>query len=196
MRNRTLAIVTLLVALLLVASTCGGDEESTPTDDSTTTSAASTTDGSAPSDEPITCDAPDPQLQLDEVAGYISAQLMAEYQIVRHDDAYLARYCWHDWTTDDCSVPIGKDTSVAQDFVHPCHRHDFGYRNFKRLETATGLDVWTEATKLVVDDQLLEDTREVCAPRAFYQKQVCLGWAQVFYWAVRAFGGFQDELLN
>ena len=41
----------------------------------------------------------------------------------------------------------------------------------------------------------LEDNREVCASRSFLSKQICLGWAQVFYWAVRAFGGFQDELL-
>ena len=142
------------------------------------------------------CTNPDPQDQLTELVDYISNQLMADYQIARHDDAHQQTNCWHDWTTDDCSVPIGGDTSVADDFAHPCHRHDFGYRNYKRIETLTGRDVWTEATKLVVDDQFLEDTREVCASRSFFQKQVCLGWAQVFYWAVRAFGGFQDELLN
>ncbi len=34
----------------------------------------------------------------------------------------------------------------------------------------------------------LEDNREHCSTRTFYEKSICLAWAQTYYWAVRAFG--------
>lgn len=185
MRSRGLVAVALLGAFILVASACSRGDSG----DTTTTAPAI-----AITEAPGECPDPEPQTQLAEIANFVSTQLMAEYQIVRHDDGYLQANCWHDWSTDDCSVPI--DIPVAEDFEHPCHRHDFGYRNYKRIERTIGIDVWTEAAKLVVDDQFLEDTREVCASRSFFLKQACLGWAQVFYWAVRGFGGFQDDLLD
>jgi hypothetical protein len=112
---------------------------------------------------------------------------MPEYQTARHDSAFVASNCWHDWTTDDCSGPQGND-GPGYDFLHPCHRHDFGYRNYKRLEAASEVDAWNEVSKLSVDDKFLEDLRAHCSARGLLEKPVCLGMAQLYYWAVRALG--------
>lgn len=199
MRHRSHVLAALLTALIVVASACsilnGSDTTTTSSTTTTTTSGSAADTGETPPPE-TSCTLPDPEVRIAEVVAYISDRLMADYQVLFHDEAYTTANCWHVWDTDDCSVPVGKDTSVAKDFAHPCHRHDFGYRNYKRIEETTTINAWTEAVKLVVDDQFLADAREVCASRSFFEKQVCLGWAQVFYWAVRAFGGFSDELLD
>lgn len=143
---------------------------------------------------PPAFDLPSDAGQLVEVAAFISDFVIADYRTVRHDNVYTIAQCWHDWTTDGCSGPIG-DKGPAFNFGHPCHRHDFGYRNYKRLEELADEDFWNEETKLVVDDQFLEDLRDHCSSRAFYEKHLCLAWSQVYYLAVRAFGGWRDPLL-
>ncbi len=210
MRDRALAVIAVLLAFIVVATSCNGDGNdtgTTPPDPPTTEAsvAPETTDTGTTTEPPATtttpeevlaCSIPAADQQLTELVDYITVQIMADYQIRNHDQAWRDINCWHDWSTDDCSVPIGKDTSVAQDFIHPCHRHDFGYRNYKRIERDNAIDVWTEEQKLIVDDRFLGDTREVCSSRSWWQKQVCFGWAQMFYWAVRAFGGFNDDALD
>jgi len=190
-----------LLALLIVGSACGIFNGTT-----TTTAPSITATSPTPTEPSVTtttteptaipCVAPDVVLQIGDVTSLISNRLIGEYQTVRHDDLFVTENCWYDWTTDDCSVPVGGTTQIAVDFEHPCHRHDFGYRNYKRIETDHGQDVWNEVQKLVVDDQFLEDTRSVCAPRSLVARPVCLAWSQIFYWAVRLFGGFDDALLN
>ncbi|MEY3493475.1 MAG: Prokaryotic phospholipase, partial [Actinomycetota bacterium] len=38
-----------------------------------------------------------------------------------------------DWTTDWCSAPLVGSSGRSFDFALPCRRHDFAYRNAKRL---------------------------------------------------------------
>lgn len=210
-RIRLISLYTI-VAFVLVAAACNGDDPSDTAQAATSATSASETSTSTSTSQAITTSNPPPsttavnasgctaeptvEQQLGELIGFVSGQLMPEYQIARHDLSFTNDNCWHIWDSDDCSVPVGEDTQVAQDFVHPCHRHDFGYRNYKRIEEHFELNVWNEPAKLGVDGQFLEDMREVCASRSLLSKHVCLGWAQVFYWAVRAFGGFRDSLLD
>jgi hypothetical protein len=192
----------LAAALALTASSCGwfsGDDDSTGADPSVT---SQLDDQDGPTDDPADQDpvddptepAPDcvaPALlpdQLGEVDALISSTVLTDFFSRRHDDGYIANQCWHDWTTDDCSAPGLGSTGLSYDFRHPCHRHDFGYRNFKRLGAASSTAIWNAANKFATDDQFLEDMREHCSSRPWYLKSQCLGWAQAYYYAVRAFG--------
>jgi Prokaryotic phospholipase A2 len=91
-----------------------------------------------------------------------------------------------DWTSDGCSTPLPVglgDTGRSFDFRAACQRHDFGYRNAPRL------GVWNSAERARIDARFLADMRTDCSPRPWTQKVSCLGWAQTYYRAVRAFGG-------
>ncbi len=169
-----------LVALVLAVAATACSDDDAGNDTTPPTDAPSTT---VPGD----CAVPGLDAQVLEIGGFISDYLMPDYRTVRHDSDFTSCLSWHDWSTDDCSGPIGS-TGPAFDFTHPCHRHDFGYRNYKRVEAALSQDLWNEESKLVVDNQFLEDNREHCSTRTFYEKSICLAWAQTYYWAVRAFG--------
>ena len=45
---------------------------------------------------------------------------------------------WFDWTHDGCSAPLLGSTGRAYDFLQPCMRHDFGYRNLQLMERRYG----------------------------------------------------------
>lgn len=48
-------------------------------------------------------------------------------------DSSAAKYnAWHDWSTDSCSN--GPDTGPHFDFKQACARHDWGWRNLKRID--------------------------------------------------------------
>jgi hypothetical protein len=42
-------------------------------------------------------------------------------------------YPFLDWTTDGCSAPVVGNEGRSFNFTHACVRHDFGYRNTKKL---------------------------------------------------------------
>lgn len=183
----------VLLAVLLIAGACGGGTSTTTTTTpppATSSSGTGSTPASTTTTPPSACGSvPEPiPDQLSQVDNFISATLIPDWQGFRHDGAYTANLCWHEWDSDDCSAPIVGSTGLSYDFTHPCHRHDFGYRNYKRLEAETAVDTWNEVSKLSTDDQLLADAREHCSGRPWYLKNQCLAWAQVFYLAVRAFG--------
>ena len=159
-----------------------GETPSTTTPDGGTVVSTSTS-------PPPTCQSPAgvPD-QLDDVSALISATLLPDWTAQKHDAGYTSNRCWHDWDSDDCSAPGLGSSGISYDFIHPCHRHDFGYRNFKRLETETTEDIWNAANKFATDDAFLGDMREHCSSRPWYLKPQCLGWAQAYYYAVRAFG--------
>lgn len=90
-----------------------------------------------------------------------------------------------DWSSDGCSTPfpVGLgDTGRSYDFRAACRRHDFGYRNAPRLSR------WNEAERLRIDRRFLADMRADCSPRPWTQRATCLGWASVYYRAVRLGG--------
>jgi len=98
---------------------------------------------------------------------------------------------WFDWSTDFCSAPLVGTTGRSFDFHDACQRHDFGYRNLRRLDDryGTGSTYWNATSRKRVDEQFLADMRSHCRPRPWYEVATCRAWAETFYGAVRAFGG-------
>ncbi|KAK4243898.1 secretory phospholipase [Corynascus novoguineensis] len=74
-----------------------------------------------------------------------------------------------DWTSDGCSK--SPDNPFGFPFVPACHRHDFGYRNYKKQNR------FTDDGKLSIDNNFKDDA-----------KGACEALAEVYYSAVRAFG--------
>lgn len=84
-----------------------------------------------------------------------------------------------DWSTDYCSN--SPDNPLGFDFRLSCHRHDFGYRNYK----AMGL---FSANKSRLDDAFYSDMKRKCATYNSYVRPACYSLAWTYYQAVRAFG--------
>ncbi|KAK4149633.1 prokaryotic phospholipase A2-domain-containing protein [Chaetomidium leptoderma] len=84
-----------------------------------------------------------------------------------------------DWNSDGCTS--SPDNPFGFPFVPACHRHDFGYRNYKAQSR------FTAAGKLNVDNNFKTDLYYQC--RSSSVKGVCEALAEVYYAAVRAFGG-------
>ncbi|MCP2334454.1 phospholipase [Actinoalloteichus caeruleus] len=80
-----------------------------------------------------------------------------------------------DWSSDGCSY--SPDEPFGYEFLNSCHRHDFGYRNYKLQNR------FTSANRKAIDDRFRDDMYSVCS------SAVCRRTADVYYWAVRAFGG-------
>ncbi len=94
---------------------------------------------------------------------------------------YKSRYPFFDWTTDGCTVPREIN---AKAFYLPCVKHDFGYRNNRRV----GLH--NEETRLFVDRQLRKDMIAVCHRRTAPENtSTCLGLVNAAVAAVRLVGG-------
>ncbi|KAH8148003.1 uncharacterized protein LAJ45_08105 [Morchella importuna] len=86
-----------------------------------------------------------------------------------------------DWTDDGCSY--SPDYPAGFNFLSSCKRHDFGYRNFKAQSR------FTEANRLLIDDNFKRDLYNMCGTYGLLKREVCEGIADVYYEAVRAFGG-------
>ncbi|KLU88185.1 hypothetical protein MAPG_07172 [Magnaporthiopsis poae ATCC 64411] len=86
-----------------------------------------------------------------------------------------------DWTTDGCSS--SPDNPLSFPFLPACHRHDFGYRNFQ-IQTR-----FTESNRLRIDNKFRDDLKYQCASVNSIVRPLCNGLADVYYAAVRAFGG-------
>jgi hypothetical protein len=81
-----------------------------------------------------------------------------------------------DWSSDGCSS--SPDDPFGFTFLPACQRHDFGYRNYKRQGR------FTEDNRLRIDNRFRSDMYGVCGSNWF-----CLRTADVYYHAVRQFGG-------
>jgi hypothetical protein len=98
------------------------------------------------------------------------------------------------WSTDGCSKAPEKIPG-GYDFTFPCHRHDFGYRNYKSL---VGVSKFRSQHKKRIDDVFLQDMKQVCGARFWADpltpagrkkaKAACLKTADKYYAAVRAVG--------
>ena len=84
-----------------------------------------------------------------------------------------------DWSTDFCST--SPDQPLGFDFRLPCHRHDFGYRNYKAVEQFP-------ANKGRIDDTFYYDLRTKCATYNVFVRPACNSLAWSYYQAVKAFG--------
>jgi hypothetical protein len=99
----------------------------------------------------------------------------------RLDSAAARRGIWN-LSTDLCS--FAPDTGPVFDFRFPCIRHDFAWRNLRRLQVRLGGDIDTRARRLAASRQFLRDLRETCASRPLVQRPACLAVAQTYFHAV------------
>lgn len=88
-----------------------------------------------------------------------------------------------DWTSDGCSAPVVGSEGRSFNFTHACVRHDFGYRNIKRLGQ------FNEIVRTKLDEQFHRDLESSCVTQVRTRKIRCLLWAETFFVAVRATGG-------
>ncbi|MGN9839208.1 phospholipase A2 [Nonomuraea sp. H19] len=92
-----------------------------------------------------------------------------------------------DWSSNGCSVPedIKNADSWKLVFLIPCTRHDFGYRNVKKLSSTSS---W-KTFKKGVDSAFHGDMKRTC-DRSFSgaKKIACKTVAYEFYAAVKLFG--------
>lgn len=91
-----------------------------------------------------------------------------------------------DWSTDGCSAPVVGSTGRTFDFYDACRRHDFAYRNFRRLLDGK---LWTSSFRSRIDAVFKKDMLADCARRTGTAKASCVGWADTFYQFVRAYAG-------
>lgn len=99
------------------------------------------------------------------------------------NSARLNQSAWADydfnWSTDFCSS--SPDNPLGFNFRLSCHRHDFGYRNYKEMGVFS-------AHKDRLDDAFYQDLRRVCATHSSWVRPACYSLAWTYYQAVRAFG--------
>ncbi|KAL7917869.1 prokaryotic phospholipase A2 domain-containing protein [Trichoderma austrokoningii] len=84
-----------------------------------------------------------------------------------------------DWSSDGCTD--SPDNPFGFPFVPACNRHDFGYQNY-RLQSR-----FTESGKLKIDNNFKSDLYFQCQSSSV--QSVCKALADVYYAAVKAFGG-------
>ena len=84
-----------------------------------------------------------------------------------------------DWSTDYCSA--SPDQPLGFDFRIPCWRHDFGYRNYKRINQFPG-------NKDHVDSAFYFDLKAKCATYNVVVRPACYSLAWTYYEAVHNFG--------
>lgn len=96
----------------------------------------------------------------------------------RQNQSDWADYAFN-WSTDLCSS--SPDNPLGFDFRLSCHRHDFGYRNYKQAGHF-------DANKSRLDDAFYADLRRKCDTYSSAVRPACDSLAWVYYQAVRAFG--------
>lgn len=107
-----------------------------------------------------------------------SAASYSAWNAARGDQASWAAYAF-DWSTDYCSS--SPDNPLGFDFRLSCHRHDFGYRNYKAMSLFP-------PNKDRLDSAFYEDLRRRCATYASGVRPACNSLAWTYYQAVRTFG--------
>ena len=99
-------------------------------------------------------------------------------------DAPVARTGTWNLSTDLCS--FAPDTGPVFDFRYPCIRHDFAWRNLRRLQVRLGGGIDTRARRLAASRQFLRDMQTTCTVRPAVQRQACRVVAQAYFHAVSA----------
>jgi hypothetical protein len=84
-----------------------------------------------------------------------------------------------DWSTDYCSS--SPDQPLGFDFRLSCHRHDWGYRNYKLMGQFP-------ANKTRIDNAFYSDLRRRCATYNSVVRPACYALAWTYYEAVAVFG--------
>ncbi|MDX3195784.1 phospholipase [Streptomyces sp. MN03-5084-2B] len=104
---------------------------------------------------------------------YLFSTSLSGFETIRNSAPYSGQL---DWSSDGCSW--SPDKPFGFQFLPGCHRHDFGYRNYKKQGR------FTEAARKRIDDNLYADLKSACGSNL-----ACKGTAWTYYEAVRKFGG-------
>lgn len=99
-------------------------------------------------------------------------------------DTAAARRRLFDVSTDLCSS--APDTGPVFDFRVPCIRHDFAWRNLRRIDRLAGGGVDTRARRQEASRQFLRDMDVTCSRRPLVQRPACRSVAAVYFRAVSA----------
>jgi hypothetical protein len=83
------------------------------------------------------------------------------------------------WSTDYCSS--SPDQPLGFDFRLSCHRHDWGYRNYKAMSE------FTAANKERIDTAFYQDLLRKCRQYNSIVRPACNSLAWTYYQAVRQF---------
>jgi hypothetical protein len=103
---------------------------------------------------------------------YLFSKSLSEFSSIRSDQPYPDQL---DWSSDACSW--SPDKPLGYNFTPACHRHDFGYRNYKRQGR------FNETTRAAIDSNFKSDMYTLCDGA-----WACNRAADVYYAAVRQFG--------
>ena len=104
---------------------------------------------------------------------YLFSRSLSEFTYLRGQQPYADQL---DWSSDGCS--FSPDQPFGYAFLPACHRHDFGYRNYKIQGR------FNETTRLNIDNKFRSDMYTICGSNWF-----CRRTADTYYYAVRQFGG-------
>ncbi|GAA2835216.1 MULTISPECIES: phospholipase [Crossiella] len=103
---------------------------------------------------------------------YMFSKSLGEFSTIRNQRPYNGQL---DWSSDACSW--SPDKPVGFNFTPACHRHDFGYRNFKKQGR------WNADAKARVDNKFKSDLYGICKGN-----WACNRIADLYYAAVRRWG--------
>lgn len=101
----------------------------------------------------------------------------------RLDSAAARGRAW-DVSTDLCSS--SPDSGPVFDFRLPCIRHDFAWRNLRRLQRQLGGSIDTRPRRLEASRQFLQDMDATCGTRPPLQRTACRATARAYFGAVAA----------
>lgn len=116
--------------------------------------------------------------QRDLADAAMSADMDA-FQAFKYDIGHDQRL---DYSDDGCSAPVTGSVGLHYDFRQACDRHDFGYRNYKRL----GL---FDERKAEVDLIFYRDMRDSCGEMFIAVRHHCRNMAFIYYQGVDKLGG-------
>lgn len=103
---------------------------------------------------------------------YLFSKSLSDFSSIRNQAPHSDQL---DWSSDGCSW--SPDNPFGFRFLPACHRHDFGYRNYKRQSR------FDETTRLRIDDNFKSDMYHQCGGN-----WACKRTADTYYAAVRKFG--------
>lgn len=85
-----------------------------------------------------------------------------------------------DWGDNGCTA--SPDRPMGFNFLPSCQRHDFGYRNYKSQGR------FTESNRGRIDNNFKSDMYNECGKKKPIERELCKGWAKLYYRAVSEFG--------
>ncbi|KYK54411.1 p15-like protein [Drechmeria coniospora] len=88
-----------------------------------------------------------------------------------------------DWESDGCTK--SPDYPFGWPYLPACHRHDFGYRNYRKQKR------FAQISKAQIDLKFKQDLVYQCS--GVSAEDACKALAEVYYLAVRHFGGRDAE---